>query len=83
MCNLTMDNITFTDTDHAINAEESTVNIYNTVTLNDMEEFLYAKSSHVTFGAFNMSGTQHYTLEQSVAEFRHTLFTRQDKTCYD
>ena len=43
-CTLTMDNITFTDTDYAIYAEESTVNIYNTVTLNDMELFLRALS---------------------------------------
>ena len=79
-CNLTIDNITFTHTDRAIKAYKSTVNIYNTVTLNDMELFLDASNSHVTFWAFTMRGT-YIRLLDSVAEFRHTLFTRQDKTC--
>ena len=79
-CNLTINYITFTHTDLAIFAGESTVNIYNTVTLNDMEQFLYALSSHVTFWAFNMSGT-YILLIDSVTEFRHTIFTRQDETC--
>ena len=79
-CNLTMDNITFTDTDHAIYAETSTVNIFNTVTLNDMELFLDVWYSHVTFWAFNMRGT-YIELWESFAEFRHTLFTRQNETC--
>ena len=79
-CNLTIDNITFTDTDYAISTYKSTVNIFNTVTLNDMKRFLYASNSNVTFWAFNMSGT-HIELWESVTEFRHTLFTRQDETC--
>ena len=80
-CNLTIDNITFTHTDNGIAAYQSTVSAYNTVTLNDMNRFLLAgEASHVTFWAFNMSGT-HIELGESVAEFRHTLFTRQDETC--
>ena len=79
-CNLTMDNITFTHTDDAILAGESTVNIYNTVIRNDMKRFLDALISNVTFWAFTMSGTR-IELWNSVAEFRHTLFTRQDETC--
>ena len=80
-CNLTMDNITFTHADYGIVAYQSTVSAYNTVTLNDMKRFLLAdEASHVTFWAFNMSGT-HIELWESVAEFRHTLFIRQNKTC--
>ena len=79
-CSLTMNNITFTDTDRAIYARASTVNIFNTVTLNDMNRFLYADSSHLTFWAFNMSGTR-IELLNSVAEFRHTLFIRGNETC--
>ena len=79
-CNLTIDNITFTHTDYAISTYKSTVNIFNTVTLNVMKQFLDAWYSHVTFWAFNMRGT-HIELLESFAEFRHTLFTRQNETC--
>ena len=79
-CNLTIENVTFTHTDYAIFAGESTVNIYNTVIRNDMKRFLGALNSNVTFWAFTIRGT-YIGLQESVAEFRHTLFTRQDETC--
>ena len=81
-CNLTINNITFTHTDDAIYVYQSTVKIYNTVTLNDMKSFLFALNSNVTFWAFNMSGT-YIGFMKSVAEFRHTLFTRQDENVSD
>ena len=79
-CNLTMDNITFTHIDYAIYADTSTINVYNTVTPNDMIQFLDALYSGVTFWAVNMIDT-HIQLLDSLAEFRHTLFTRQDEAC--
>ena len=81
-CNVTMDNITITDVSeaYAIQALRSIINIYNTLAQNDTEQFLSAYFSHVSFWNFNMSGTR-ITLDQSVAEFRHTLFIRQDETC--
>ena len=77
-----MDNIIITDASDtgAIFADDSTINIYNTLAQNDSEQFLWAGSSHVSFWNFNMNGT-HIRLVKSVAEFRHTLFIRQDETC--
>ena len=79
-CTLTMNNITITNTDHAITGDESTTNIYNTFALNDTVEFLYAQSSEVTLWNLNISGTR-IKLYQSVAELRHTIFVIQDKIC--
>ena len=79
-CNLTMDNITFTHTDPAIFADTSTINIFNSVTLNGMNRFLWAGNSHVTFWACNIHG-RYIILWNSVAEFRHTIFTRHDEAC--
>ena len=79
-CNLTMDNITFTDTDSAIDAYESTINIYNTVTMNNMNRFLWAVNSHVIFWALTIRGT-YIGLQESVVEFRHTLYIRQNEIC--
>ena len=79
-CTFTMNNITITNTDHAITGYYSTMNIYNTLALNDMVEFLYAYSSDVTLWNLNVSGTR-IKLFKSVVEFRHTMFMIQDKTC--
>ena len=79
-CNLTMDNITFAHWGYAMDARRSTIHIYNTVTLKDMKLFLDAESSHMTFWAFTTRDTYMF-LKNSIAEFRHTLFIRQDKTC--
>ena len=82
-CNVTMDNITITNVSRArsaINASDSTINIYNTMTQSVSGWFLRDDSSHVSFWNFNMSGTS-VVLKDSIAEFRHTLFTRQDETC--
>ena len=38
-CNITIDNITFTDTDYAITVYESTINIFNSLALNDTTKF--------------------------------------------
>ena len=75
-----MDNITITNTDHAITGLESTMNIYNTLALNDTAAFLYAYSSDVTLWNLNVSGTR-IKLYESVAEFRHTIFVIQDELC--
>ena len=79
-CNVTMDNITVTDTDYAITAYESTINIFNSLALNDTIKFVRAGSSDVTFWNMNISGA-HIVLEESVAEFRHTIFMTPDKNC--
>ena len=77
-CTFTMNNITITNTDHAITGhEKSTMNIYNTFALNDSVEFLYAESSDVTLWNLNISGTR-IKLRESVAEFRHTMFMIQE-----
>ena len=79
-CNVTMDNITITDTDHAITVLESNINIFNSLALNDTMNLLIANSSDVTFWNLNISGT-HIVLDESVAEFRHTLFMTPDAHC--
>ena len=79
-CTFTMNNITITNTDHAITGYESTMNIYNTLALNDTVEFLYAAVSDVTLWNLNISGTR-IKLEKSVAELRHTFFVIQDGIC--
>ena len=80
-CNVTMNNITLTNTDHAIRGyEKSTMNIYNTFALNETVQFLYAESSDMTLWNLNISGT-HIKLVNSVAELRHTIFGIQDKIC--
>ena len=79
-CTFTMNNITITNTDHAITGRKSTMNIYNTLALNDTAAFLYAGSSDVTFWNLNVSGTR-IKLYKSVAEFRHTMFMIQDEIC--
>ena len=81
-CNVTMDNITITDASdtYAICADASTINIYNTLAQNDTEKFLWGSFSHASFWNFNMS-RKSIGLWDSVAEFRHTLFIRQDETC--
>ena len=79
-CNFTMNNITITNTDHAIAGLFSTMNIYNTLALNDTAAFLYAGSSDVTFWNLNVSGTR-IKLYKSIAEFRHTIFIIQDEIC--
>ena len=81
-CNVTMNNIIIPDVlwYYAIFALVSTINIYNTLTGNDAERFLWAHSSHVSFWNFNMSGS-HIYLKHSVVEFQHTLFIRQDEKC--
>ena len=79
-CNVTMDNITVTDTDYAITVLESSINIINSLALNDTIKFVRAESSDVTFWNMNISGA-HIVLEQSAAEFRHTVFMTPDKIC--
>ena len=79
-CTFTMNNITITNTDHAITGYSSTMNIYNTFALNDTVAFLYADISDVTLWNLNISGTR-IKLFKSVVEFRHTMFMIQDKTC--
>ena len=79
-CTFTMNNITITNTDHAITGQKSTMNIYNTIALNDTAAFLYAGSSDVTLWNLNVSGTR-IKLYKSIAEFRHTMFMIQDEIC--
>ena len=58
-CNVTMDNITFMETDYAITVRNSTViNIFNSLALNDTTIFLTADSSHVTFWNMNISNAR-------------------------
>ena len=79
-CNVTMDNITFMDTDYAITVHESTLDIFNSLALNDTIKFLTADSSHVTFWNMNISGA-HIVLGESIAEFQHTIFMNLDPHC--
>ena len=79
-CNFTMNNITITNTDHAITGLYSTMNVYNTFALNETVQFLYTRSSDVTVWNLNISGTR-IKLHKSVAEFRHTMFVIQDEIC--
>ena len=79
-CNVTMDNITVTDTNYSITVYESSIKIFNSVILNDTVEFIKVKSSDVTFWNTNISGT-YIELDKSSVEFRHTIVAIQDKTC--
>ena len=79
-CTCTMNNITITNTDHAITGEDSTMNIYNTLALNDTLAFLSTKSSDVTLWNLNIRGAR-IKLFKSVAEFRHTMFMIQEGIC--
>ena len=79
-CTLTMNNITITNTDHAIKGCYSTIKIFNTLSLNDTVKFLYAESSDLTLWNLNISGTR-IKLYESVAEFRHTIFVIQNEIC--
>ena len=79
-CNVTIDNITITDTDSAVTVTESTVNIFNSLTPNDTVDFVRAESSNVTFWNLIIYDA-HIGLEQSVAEFRHTVFMTPDIHC--
>ena len=79
-CNVTMDNITFTDTDSAITVFTSTTSIFNSLVLNDITHYLWTYSSHVAFGNCNISDTS-IQLYHSVTEFRHILFVNLDNGC--
>ena len=76
-CTSTMDNVTFVDTNHAITAIESTINIYNSFVQNDVHYFF---SSHITFWNLKISDTR-IKLFDSVAEFRHTTVVNSDHGC--
>ena len=79
-CNVTMDNITITDTEHAISAHYSNINILNSLAQNSMVDLLRAKLSTVTFWNLNISGAR-IELDKSVAEFRHTVFMTPNTRC--
>ena len=80
-CNVTMDKITITDTDYAITAyQSSTLNIFNSLALNDTVEFVKAQSSDMTFWNMNIRGAD-IEIDQSVAEFRHTIYMTPDTNC--
>ena len=79
-CTSMINNITITNTDHAIFGWESNITIYNTLALNDTLEFLTAHYSDVTLLNLNISGTR-IVLEKCVAEFRHTIFMISDEIC--
>ena len=77
-CNVTMDNITITDTDYAITVYYSNISIFNSFASNDTVDFLTAESSSVTLWNTNISGI---VLDKFVTDFRHTLFMMLDKHC--
>ena len=82
-CNVTMNNVTITNLlpwTNAIRATDSKIEIYNTMAHNEAIQFLLADYSYVSFWNFNMSDTN-IVLHKSDAEFRHTLFIRQDGAC--
>ena len=79
-CTSIINNITITNTDHAITGHGSNTTIYNTLALNDTVEFLCAVSSDVTLWNLNISGAR-IELRKSVVEFRHTVFVIPDEIC--
>ena len=80
MCDVTMDNNTFTDTDYAISVIQSKINIFNSLIMNEATEFLTAKTSEVIFGNLNISGVN-IDLDESVAKFQHTVFIIPEGVC--